>query len=119
MNNKSALELDANVAALLGYIIGIIAIISLFLEKDNKFVRFHAVQSLLYHALYLVVFIVLGIFTGVLAFVSGTLAGLFSMLTFLLWLGFFAGLIYLAFKAFKGETVKIPVIGDMADKWAN
>jgi uncharacterized membrane protein len=46
---KSALGLDGNVAAALGYPIGIIAIISLIMEKENRFVRFHALQSILLH----------------------------------------------------------------------
>ena len=46
---KSALGLDGNVAAALGYPIGIIAIISLCIEKENRFVKFHALQSILLH----------------------------------------------------------------------
>ena len=41
---KSALGLDGNVAAAIGYPIGIIAIISLIMEKENRFVKFHALQ---------------------------------------------------------------------------
>jgi uncharacterized membrane protein len=39
-NQKSALGLDGNVTALIGYIIGILALVLIFIEKDNKFVRF-------------------------------------------------------------------------------
>ena len=56
---KSALGLDGNVAAALGYPIGIIAIISLIIEKENRFVRFHAMQSLLLHVAWIVIAIVL------------------------------------------------------------
>ena len=50
---KSALGLDGNLAAALGYPIGIIAIICLVMEKENRFVKFHALQSILLHvALY-------------------------------------------------------------------
>ncbi len=116
---KSALGLDANIAALLGYIIGIVAIITLFIEKDNKFVRFHAIQSLLYHAAFTIIFIAFMFFTAILAFISGTLASLFSLLLGLVWLGAIAGIIFLAYKAFKSEIFKFPIIGDMADKWSN
>ena len=45
---KSSLGLDPNVAALLSYLGGFVSGIIIFvLEKDNKFVRFHAMQSLI------------------------------------------------------------------------
>ena len=52
---KSALGLDGNVAAALGYPIGIIAIICLIMEKENRFVKFHALQSILLHVGFIVV----------------------------------------------------------------
>ena len=52
---KSALGLDGNVAAALGYPIGIIAIICLVMEKENRFVKFHALQSILLHVGFIVV----------------------------------------------------------------
>ena len=47
-NQKSAIGLDANITALIGYPIGILALVLIFIEKDNKFVRFHALQSVLW-----------------------------------------------------------------------
>ena len=47
-NQKSAIGLDGNLAAALGYPIGIIALILIFIEKENKFVRFHAIQSIVW-----------------------------------------------------------------------
>jgi len=45
---KTSLDLDENMVGLLCYIGGwITGIIFLVLEKENKFVRFHALQSLL------------------------------------------------------------------------
>jgi uncharacterized membrane protein len=117
-NQKSALGLDGNVTALLGYIIWIVALVSLLIEKENKFVRFHAVQSLLYHAAIIVAFIALTIITVFLSFISGTLASLFSMLYMLLWLGVLVGIILLAVKSFQGQMFKLPIIGDMAEKWS-
>ncbi len=71
-NQKSALGLDGNITALIGYPIGIVALILIFIEKDNKFVRFHAFQSLLFWVAVTVVWIVLFIFTFILAFISST-----------------------------------------------
>lgn len=118
-NQKSALGLDGNVTALIGYPVGILALILVFIEKENKFVRFHAFQSLLFWAAVFVIYILLGIFTGILFAVSTTLGGLFSMLFGLLALGVFAAMIFLAYKAYQGEMFKLPVIGDMAAKWSN
>ncbi len=115
---KSALGLDGNVTALLGYIIPLVALILVFMEKDNKFVRFHSIQSLLYTVVITIILITLTIFSVMLAFISGTLATLFSLIALLVWLGVFAGAIFLAVKAYKGQMFKLPVVGDMADKWS-
>ncbi|HEY0429590.1 MAG TPA: DUF4870 domain-containing protein [Pyrinomonadaceae bacterium] len=117
-NQKSALGLDGNVAALIGYPIGIVALISVFIEKDNKFVRFHAFQSLLFWAAIFVIYIGLVIVMVFFAFISSLLATLFWLLLVLAGFGVLAGIILLAYKAFQGEMFKLPVIGDMAEKWA-
>lgn len=127
---KSALGLDGNVAAALGYPIGIIAIISLIMEKENRFVKFHALQSILLHAAALVLMIALWVISAVLivggiaasaATSSGAVGGLASMLLGLLWFVFviiyLLGLILSAVKAFQGAMFKLPIIGGMAEKW--
>ncbi len=115
---KSALGLDANITALIGYPVGIVALILVFIEKDNKWVRFHAIQSLLFWAAVSIICIGLLIVTTILAFASGTLATLFSLLFLLVGLVVFAGIIFLAYKAFQGDKFKLPIIGDMAEKWS-
>src|SRR5438034_1316917 len=70
---KSALGLDGNIAALLGYIIWPVALVCMIIEKENKFVRFHAIQSLLYHPALLVLailLVVLVIFLGIIGIAS-------------------------------------------------
>ena len=127
---KSALGLDGNVAAALGYPIGIIAIICLIMEKENRFVKFHALQSILLHVTFIVVAIAVWII-GVILVIAGLAAsaatnssafgGLISMLFGLIWLvviaGYIGGLIYAAVKAYGGNKFMLPVIGGMADKW--
>lgn len=117
-NQKSALGLDGNVTALIGYIIWIVALIVIFIEKDNKFVRFHAFQSVLFAAGIFVLFIALSIITTILAFASSTMASLFSLVFILLWLAALGGVILLAVKSYQGQMFKLPVIGDMAEKWS-
>ena len=47
---KSSTGLDENIAALLSYILGWVSGLIFFLiEKDSKFVRFHAMQSILFN----------------------------------------------------------------------
>jgi uncharacterized membrane protein len=129
---KSALGLDGNVAAALGYPIGIIAIICLIMEKENRFVKFHALQSILLHVAWIVVAIVLVFLFFILAIVGvaasatggsagSAVGGLFSMLIGLIWMvviaAYIGGLIYAAVKAYQGNYFKLPVIGNMAEKW--
>ena len=123
---KSALGLDGNITALIGYIIGIVALVEVFIEKDNKWVKFHAVQAVLYHVGFFVLFIVLAIVIGIISFVLAQISaifGLISMLLYLLllvlWLGWLAGMIYGAIKAYQGASFKYPIVGCMAEKWSN
>jgi uncharacterized membrane protein len=130
---KSALGLDGNVAAALGYPIGIIAIISLIMEKENRFVKFHALQSILLHVAFfviamglMIIFMIIGVVLGVAASAAdssagGGIVGLFGTLSFLIYIvcfiAYVAALIMAAVKAYQGNLYKIPVIGGMADKW--
>jgi uncharacterized membrane protein len=127
---KSALGLDGNVAAALGYPIGIISIICLIMEKENRFVKFHALQSILLHVGMVVVMIALWIIGAVLlvggaaasvATESGAATGLATMLFGLLWfvfvIAYLLGLILSAVKAYQGAWFKLPIIGGMAENW--
>lgn len=131
-SGKSALGLDGNIAAALGYPIGVIAIINIVMEKENKFVRFHAIQAILFFVLWFVSFIVLFILSilftiigGVLAQALGSSVGglIIWLISFILWLVvpllFFALLIFAAVKAYQGQLYKLPLIGNLADKFAN
>ena len=125
-NQKSAIGLDGNVAALIGYPIGIVALILVFIEKDNKFVRFHAIQSLLWGVGcgvgIFVVFIIGAILALILGQVSGALGGIVWGLTILLYLGlliaWFGGMIMGAIKAYGNELYKLPIVGNFAAKWS-
>ncbi len=122
---KSAIGLDGNIAALIGYPIGILALVLIFIEKENKFVRFHALQSVLWSVGLTVALIVLMIVGSILGFVVGmassTLAYLvwgIVMLLYLVWFfALFGGIIYGAIKAYGGQTAKLPLVGGMAEKW--
>ena len=124
MNGKTALGLDNNVGALLCYLniclpIGLIySIIVLVTDKTNKLPRFHAFQSLLLTGALLVIGIVFGIIMGIFTFATKSpilgfgFNGIFSLVVL--------GLsIFMAIKAYQGNLFKLPVIGDLADKWSN
>jgi uncharacterized membrane protein len=129
---KSALGLDGNLAAALGYPIGIIAIICLVMEKENRFVKFHALQSILLHVAFILVAIVVWILGFILLIAgaaasaatnSGAAGGLVGMLFGLIWLvviiAYIAGLIMAAVKAYGGAEFKLPIIGNIASNFAN
>jgi len=129
---KSSIGLDGNLAAALGYPIGIIAIICLIMEKENRFVKFHALQSILLHVGFIVVAIAVWII-GIVLLVAGAAAsaasgsgaagGIIGMLFGLIWLVvilcYVGGLIFAAVKSYGGAYFKLPVIGNIADKFAN
>ena len=105
---KTSLGIEENIAGLLCYVLGFITgIVFLVLEKDNKFVRFHAMQSLAtFVALYAISIVV-----GMIPFI-GILSILINILGLILWL-------LLMYKAFEGERFKLPVVGDFAEKQIN
>jgi uncharacterized membrane protein len=87
---------------LLGWITGIIF---LLVEKDSKFVRFHAMQSTIAAGGLSIAWIALGFIP-----ILGALVGL------ILWFAGFIFWIVCMWKAFQGEMYKIPYIGDLAEK---
>jgi uncharacterized membrane protein len=122
--------LDPKVAAALSYI-WIVGLIFFFIEKENRFVRFHAMQSIIFGITNSVIMTALAVLAGILtvAFsVGGAVAGggigtLIGLLVWVIWLIFwlvclalFLGLIFAAYKAYQGEKFKLPFIGNMAEK---
>jgi uncharacterized membrane protein len=102
---KTSSGLDANLAAALSYLVGFVTgIIFLLVEKDNRFVRFHAMQSTL-------------AFSGIVLFqlllnVVPFLGKL--VVLFVVWPASVALWLVLMFKAYQGEEFKLPVVGQMA-----
>lgn len=129
MNGKSALGLDANVAALLCYVpvcaINLIfSILVIVQDKTNKVARFHAFQSLFLMVASIVVFIPLYIVMFVGVFVDQAIgfpvvSGLASLGILAIALALLFFLVMAAIKAFGGQIYKIPVIGNFADKYSN
>jgi len=110
----------SNVAGLLTYILGFITgIIFLVIEpyKNDKFVRFHAFQSIFFNVALVVFWIAYMILASILGFISlGILAMLMGLLGLVITLAILAYWIFLMYKAYNNELYKIPFIGDLAAK---
>ena len=103
---KSSTGMQPNLAALLSYVVGIITGVIFFLiEKENKFVRFHAMQSILTFGFFLIA-------NAVLAFIpviGWSLMPILGIVQLIVW-------ILLMVKSYQGEQFKLPVVGDIAEK---
>ena len=119
--------MDGNVTALIGYLIGIVALVLIFIEKENKFVRYHAIQSVLWTVLCVIGIFAIGILGMILGLIlsqiSGTLGALVGLLFFLLYfviiIALIGGHVFGAIKAYGGSMFKLPVVGNFAEKWSN
>ncbi|MEA3153531.1 MAG: hypothetical protein QOK44_1120 [Betaproteobacteria bacterium] len=103
---KTSTGMNQNVAGLLCYLVGwITGLIFFLIEKDNKFVRFHAMQSIITFGGLTMLFILLGF----IPFLGWLLFPILGIVQLVLW-------ILLMVKAYQGELFKLPVIGDLAEK---
>jgi uncharacterized membrane protein len=115
---KTSTGIQAHVAGLLCYVLGWVSGLIFFLiEKENKFVRFHAMQSMVVFGALFVLQIVIGVFTAVFATMRlGFMIPVFSLLSTLVFLASFVLWILLMIKAYQGELFRLPIAGDIADK---
>jgi len=103
---KTSTGLQPNVAALLCYLAGwITGLIFYLIEKENKFVRFHAFQALVTFGALTVLTIILGF----IPVIGWALIPILYIAELVLW-------IVLMVKAYQGEMFKLPIAGDMAEK---
>jgi uncharacterized membrane protein len=109
---KTSTGLEANVAGLLCYVLGWISgLIFILIEKENKFVRFHAMQSIVTFGALTVISIVLSILAAIpyIGFIFSIMGWIVGVLTFVLW-------IVLMVKAYQGTHYKLPWAGEFAEK---
>lgn len=92
--------LERNVAATLAYSVGLVTgILFLIIEKDDKFVRFHAMQSIVTNLIaiivnWLLIFSIIGI----------VLVPLWLLFAIIVW-------VTLMYKAYKDEEYELPYVG--------
>ena len=102
-------DLTPNVEALLCYVGGWISgIIFLVLEQKSHTIRFHALQSIIVFG---ALSVAMAVF-GAVPVIGGGFAGALGLIAFILW-------IILLVKAISGDYLKVPWVGDLAEKLAN
>jgi len=103
---KSSTGLDENLGGLLAYLAGFVTgIIFVIIEKENQFIRFHAMQSIfLFGGL-----IVFSFAINLIPFFGWIISLLLAPIIFVLW-------IIAMYKAYKGERFKFPIVGELAEK---
>ncbi len=113
----TTLNMEPNVAGALSYLTWVAGLVFFLMEKQNRFVRFNAMQSIILSIASTVIWIALEILSGILAFTF--LGIIIGPLIFLVGIGFFALWLLCVINAFQGKYFKLPVIGDYAERWAN
>ena len=111
---NTSIGLTQNVAAGLSYVFGWVSGLIIFLtEKQNRFVRFHAMQSILFFGGLTVVNILITIAASL------SILGFLGYLSWLVGVVGFVGWIVLVINGFQGKYFKLPIVGDYAEKYAN
>ena len=101
----TSLGIRARTAGLLCYLFGWVSgLIFLLLERENRFVRFHAMQSLLFFG---ILSIVAWVFSHLPFF--GAIGGALGLVMFIGW-------IVMMVKAHRGQYYKLPLFGDLAER---
>jgi len=111
---KSSTGMESQIAVLVAYLFSWVSGLVIYLiEKENKFVKYHAMQALIIGIIDVIILIVcFGIF-GWIPFVN-ILFLVIGWLALAACLGF---KIVAIVKAFKGEVYRIPGISKLADKY--
>jgi uncharacterized membrane protein len=107
--------LAPHVAGALAYILGpITGVLFLVIEKENRFVRFHAAQSIAVAVATIALYIALSFLGTVLAFIPvlGWIVAL--LLTLVIGFGTFVLWLLLMWRAFQGKEWEVPIAGGFA-----
>jgi uncharacterized membrane protein len=118
---KATFGLDENVASAACYVLTWLTGIVFFLvEKDNKTVRFHAMQSILtFLPLMIIIWIISAIIGVMMIGAAGMGAigiwGIFSLIIMLIWIVMLLLWLFLMYKAYTGEKFLVPIVGAIAE----
>jgi uncharacterized membrane protein len=122
-SGETNLGVSPKIGGLLCYVpccVGLIfSIVAVIMEKQSKFLRFHAFQSLLLQAALIALSVFVTILGTVLAMTHLSCVGLvLNLFWFVIGLGFLGLCVFLMIKANGGEETELPIIGRMAKGWA-
>jgi len=115
-----AAAMSPNVAAALSYLLGLITgIIFLVLDpyKNDRFVRFHAFQSIFFSVTFTIFWYLWSslIWFGL---AGWAMMGVLGLLTSLIGLAAFCFWLFLMYKAYNNERFMIPILGEIAARQA-
>jgi uncharacterized membrane protein len=103
--NKTSSGIQPNVGGLLCYLAWwVTGIVFLVIEKENKFVRFHAWQSIFTFAAITIIQIIL-MFIPIIGWI----------LNILIWIGSVILWALMMYKAYQGKMTKLPITGNLAE----
>lgn len=100
--------------------LGILALIPLLVEKDDREVQWHAKHGIILMIAWIVLFIALMIVSAIIAlipFLGWAVSCVGILFSLLLPLGILVLHIICIVKALKGEKLRIPWVSDFADQW--
>ena len=97
-------SIDPKLAGLLCYLLSVVGGIVFLLISKDKFVRFHAFQSIFLWAAFMIIYVIF-IFVPFMFWIST-----------IVWLAFIILEIVMMIKAYQGDKFKLPIIGDLAEK---
>ena len=122
-SDRTSLGVAPNVGALLAYLppaaccAGLLVSVAVVaMEKNSKFLRFHAFQSLLLYGVMFAVSLALVLLGFILGMIADVFAFLMQMLMWISALAFSGLMILLMIKAYQGEEIELPFIGEIARK---
>lgn len=111
-NGPTTMKMNPNTAAGLSYLAWWVTGFIVFLaEKQSRFVRFHAMQAILLSTVLALIYIILGLFSRE-PFIGLFLWPLVLVVSFGIWL-------YVLINAFQGKYIKLPLIGNYAERRAS
>jgi len=118
---KATFGLDENVASAACYVLTwVTGIIFFVMEKDNKTVRFHAMQSILTFLPLMIIVWIIGFILAAMTYGLGMYGAygawaIVGLIIWLIWIVIFLLWLFLMYKAYKGEKFLVPIVGAIAE----
>ena len=114
-NEPTSTGMDGKNAAVLSYVLWFLSgLVFFFIERKNRFVRFHAAQSFIFFGAVSAVYIVLRLIT-IIPLLGFLLAPVVSCATWVLLVPAVLIWLFLMMQAYRGVKFKLPVVGDYAE----